>query len=129
MVGVKMVKKPLVLMIALYNLQPLIVEMGNVTMVKKLLVLTIVLYNLQPLIVEMGNATMVKKLLVLTIAPLNVLLVKSQMVMVAVFMTARVYLVPLGTIINNAVFVHPNMWIMEMANVFIIMFIMVAATL
>jgi hypothetical protein len=119
---------PIVLMIVLYSHQTAIVETANVMWVKIIpIVLMIVLYS-HHRFVEMVNVTMEKRLRVLMIAPLNALLAKSQMDMVDVFMTALVYTVPLGMIINSAVYVPLNMLTMEMVNVFIIMFIMGAVS-
>ena len=80
---------------------------------------------LQQVCVETGNATAEKSQHVLMIAHLNVLLDKYHSEVVGVYMTVLVYQVHHGMNINNAACVLPNMWTMETANVFIIMFIMV----
>jgi hypothetical protein len=119
------VKNQHALMTVVFNLHTLIVEMASVIMAKKLLVLMIA-HDLRS--VEMVSATVVRNPHAQMIVHLNALQDKSQMDMVDVFMTVLVYTILHGTIINNVVYVPPNTWIMEMVNVFIIMFIMVVVS-
>jgi hypothetical protein len=93
-----------VLMIVRLNLRHLIVEMANVIMGKKHLVLMIVPYHS----VEMVSVITGKKHLVLMIAHHNALQDKSLMVMEDANTIVAAFLVLVGMVMNNAVYVHHN---------------------